>query len=191
MVSLEAISNLLARSVRAHRESRGLSLGALAQLAGISKTSLSKIEAGQGNPSLEVLNRISQALKVPPGTLLGETHHSQLHLVRSGEGQVVKSDSGLGIRPLNLDGRNQRTEVYELVVPAGATYDSQAHGPGAEEFVFSIEGDLQIGPHGQEISLQPGDALKFPADLPHCYRSQAGAKALLIMIYPPAFGPTR
>ncbi len=65
MVSLDRITNLLAQSVRAHRQSRGLSLGNLAEKAGISKTSLSKIESGGGNPSLEVLCRIAQALNVP------------------------------------------------------------------------------------------------------------------------------
>src|SRR5215467_2605452 len=89
MVALQITTNLLAQSVRAHRESRGFSLGTLSQMAGISKTSLSKIEAGQGNPSLEVLNRIANALNVPVGALFGEERRPQVHVVRNGEGQVV------------------------------------------------------------------------------------------------------
>ncbi len=188
MASLEAVSNLLAQAVRAHRESRGLSLGALAEQAGIAKTSLSKIEAGTGNPSLEVLNRIALALNVAVGTLLGETNRPQLKIIRSDEGQVLKSDSGLGIRPLLVEGRNHRTELYELIMPPDGTYSSQSHVPGTEEFVVLLEGDLQLGPRGQEVLLAPGDAVRFSADLPHSYYAKSGARALLLMIYPPAFG---
>lgn len=188
MAALDITTDLLAQSVKAHRESRGLSLGGLAEKAGISKTSLSKIEAGQGNPSLEVLCRIAGALNVPVGTLFAEESRTQLHVIRKDEGQIVVSASGLSIRPLLMEGRNQRTEIYEMTLTSGAAYHSVAHAPGTEEFVICIEGDLRLGPKGQEVLLQPGDAVRFPADLPHFYTSLAGARATLVMHYPPAPG---
>lgn len=186
MAALQITTNLLARSVRAHRESRGLSLGALAQQAGISKTSLSKIEAGQGNPSLEVLNRLANALHVPVGALFGEERRPQVHVVRSGEGQVVTSDSGLLTRTLLVDGRSQRMSIYEVQLPAQALYRSLAHLPGTQEFLLCLQGDIRLGPEGQEVSLQAGDAVCFAADLSHTYTSMSGAKALLVMQEPPA-----
>src|ERR1051326_3531975 len=191
MVSLDITSNLLAQAVRAHRESRGLSLGNLAEKAGISKTSLSKIESGLGNPSLEVLCRIAQALNVPIGTLFGEDAQPSLQVIRHDEGQVVTSDSGLVIRSLFVDGRNQRTEVYEMVSPSGVAYPSLAHAPGTEELIVCVEGSLRLGPRGQEVLLQAGDAVRVPADLPHMYESADGAKALLMMSYPPALSIPR
>lgn len=169
MIPLQVTTNLLAQAVRAHRESRGLSLGALAQKAGISKTSLSKIEAGQGNPSLEVLNRLANALDVPVGTLFGEAHRPQVHIVRQGEGQAITSDAGLSARPLLVDGRSQRASVYEMLLPPQAIYHSLAHLSGTQEFVFCIQGNLRIGPEGQEVDLEVGDAVYFAADLPHSY----------------------
>jgi transcriptional regulator with XRE-family HTH domain len=188
MVSLHTTTNLLAQSVRAHRESRGFSLGILAQRAGISKTSLSKIEAGQGNPSLEVLNRIANALNVPVGALFGEENHPQMYVIRRGEGQVVTSDSGLNVRPLLVDGRSHRMSIYEIHLPAEAIYHALAHLPGTQEFILCLEGDIRLGPEDQEVHLQPGDAICFAADLPHTYTSTSGAKALLVMQYPPAQG---
>jgi XRE family transcriptional regulator, regulator of sulfur utilization len=186
MVALQITTNLLAQSVRAHRESRGFSLGALSQKAGISKTSLSKIEAGQGNPSLEVLNRIANALNVPVGALFGEENHPQVYLIRRGVGQVVTSDSGLNVRPLLVEGRSHRMSIYEVHLPAQATYRALAHLPGTQEFLLCLEGDMRLGPEEQEVHLQPGDAICFAADLPHTYSSISGAKALLVMQYPPA-----
>jgi transcriptional regulator with XRE-family HTH domain len=188
MVALQITTNLLAQSVRAHRESRGFSLGTLSQKAGISKTSLSKIEAGQGNPSLEVLNRIADALNVPVGVLFGEEKLPQVYLIRRGVGQVVTSDSGLIIRPLLVDGRSHRTSIYEVHLPAQAIYRAPAHLPGTQEFILCLAGEISLGPVEQEVQLQPGDAICFAADLPHSYNSISGAKALLVMQYPPAQG---
>ena len=188
MVALQITTNLLAQSVRAHRESRGFSLGTLSHKAGISKTSLSKIEAGQGNPSLEVLNRIANALNVPVGALFGEENHSQVSIIRRGEGQIVTSDAGLTSRTLLVDGRSHRMSIYELRLSAQATYRALAHLSGTQEFLLCLDGDIRVGPEEQEVDLQPGDALCFAADLPHTYTSISGAKALLVMQYPPAQG---
>ena len=185
MVPLNDTSHLLAQAVRAHRESRGFSLGSLAEKAGISKASLSKIEAGQGNPSLEVLRRIAEALNVPTGALLEGENRPQLRVIRSGEGQFVASDSGLSIRPLFVEGRSHRTNFEEVHLPAQTTYHSLAHLPGTLEFVLCLAGDLRLGPAGQEVLLQSGDAVWFSADLSHTYSSVTGAQALVVILSPP------
>lgn len=188
MNALHLTTNLLAQSVRAHRESRGLSLGMLSQRAGISKTSLSKIEAGQGNPSLDVLCRIASALNVPVGSLFGEESRPQLQVIRRDEGRVVTSESGLVARPVLTEGRNHRTEIYEIRVPSQGAYHSLAHLSGTREFICCLEGDLTLGPQGQEVHLQAGDSVWFSADLAHSYTSISGARALLVMQYPPVQG---
>jgi quercetin dioxygenase-like cupin family protein len=145
----------------------------------------------EGNPSLEVLCRIAHALNVPIGALLGESNRPDLQVIRKEDGQIVQSDSGLSIRPLLIEGRNHRTEVYELIVPPGAIYHSLAHTPSTEEFIICVEGDLRLGPKGQEVLLKTGDSIWFPADLPHAYESLIGARAVLLMRYPPTLGTPR
>jgi transcriptional regulator with XRE-family HTH domain len=188
MVVSHITTNLLAQSVRAHRESRGFSLGTLSQKAGISKTSLSKIEAGQGNPSLDVLCRIASALNVPVGTLFGQESRPQLRVIRRDEGHVITSESGLEVRPILTEGRNHRTEIYEMVLPTHIVYRSLAHLSGTQEFIICLEGELTVGPEGEEVPLQQGDSVWFSADLSHSYTSISGAKALLVMQYPPSQG---
>jgi hypothetical protein len=38
------------------------------------------------------------------------------------------------------------------------------------------------------VLLKTGDSIWFPADLPHTYESLTGARAVLLMRYPPAPG---
>jgi XRE family transcriptional regulator, regulator of sulfur utilization len=186
MNSLNIASNMLAQSVRALRENRGLSLGGLAELAAISKASLSKIEAGEANPSLEILCRLSQALNVTIGALLGEDNLPELRVVRAGDSEIIQSDSGLSIRPINTEGSNRRSEVYELIMPPNSLYSSEPHLPGTSELIICLEGTIKLGPQGREVELEPGDSVWFRADLPHSYTSANGARGLLVMSYLPS-----
>lgn len=182
------ISSGLARSVRAHREGRGLSLGALARAAGLSKTSLSTFEAGLSNPSLETLWRLAEALGVSLGTLLGEADPPRTLIIRRGEGAPFESPSGMAGRMLLTEGRNHRTEVLDAAVAPGGDYRSAPHAPATKELFVCTEGSLVLGPVGQEVSLGAGDALWFPADLPHRYTSETGARGLVVMSYAPTAG---
>lgn len=59
------------KKIRDLRLKRGLSLTELSRLSGVSKSYLSFIERGkQTNPSLEVIEKISKALKIDLQTLI-------------------------------------------------------------------------------------------------------------------------
>src|SRR5260370_7561893 len=75
-----------------------------------------------------------------------------------------------------------------MLLPGRVAYHSLAHISGTQECIICIEGDLTLGPEGQEVPLQPGDSVWFSADLPHSYTSTSGARAFLVMKYPPALG---
>src|SRR5687768_18523538 len=58
------------RRLRDLREARGVTLSALARAAGIGKATLSGLENGTRNPTLETLYAVATALDVPLATLL-------------------------------------------------------------------------------------------------------------------------
>jgi quercetin dioxygenase-like cupin family protein len=147
---------------------------------------LFSIEAGAANPSLEVLWRLTQALGVPLGALLGAEARPAPRVIRAGEGTVVASESGAHLRLLLAQARQHRTEVYELSLGKEEGYVSDAHAALTEEFLLCLEGRLEVGPLEQEVPLEPGDAIWFVADQPHRYQSTEGARAMALMLYPAA-----
>jgi y4mF family transcriptional regulator len=52
----------LGQTIRRRRKSLGIDQASAAQLAGVSVHTLSNIESGQGNPTLEVLTRVLETL---------------------------------------------------------------------------------------------------------------------------------
>jgi quercetin dioxygenase-like cupin family protein len=81
------------------------------------------------------------------------------------------------------DGRDHRSELFELDYPRGTDHRSEAHLPGTEELIFCVHGRLRAGPAGEEAELGPGDAMLFAADVPHAYRALRDSRVLCWMLY--------
>lgn len=62
----------LVHNVRALRQEAGLSQAELADRVGVSQTWISRLELGQGNPTLSTLNRLAEAFDVRIADLLEE-----------------------------------------------------------------------------------------------------------------------
>jgi transcriptional regulator with XRE-family HTH domain len=181
----------IARSIRAHRQARGLTVAALASKAGLSKTSLSTIEAGVGNPSVETLWRLASAMDVSLGAIIDHEEPPPTRIIRASDAVQIESASGMSARLLLGEGRNHRTEVYANTLPAGADYRSEPHAAGTEELVICQSGRIITGTQLHEVELGPDDALWFPADLPHRYHAVEDAQLVIVMSFPPAQGVPR
>jgi XRE family transcriptional regulator, regulator of sulfur utilization len=163
----------------------------LPDAAEISKTSLSKIESGLGNPSLETLWRIASALDVPLGAIIDTDEPPQTQLIRAGEGSEIVSASGVRSRLILAEGRNHRTEVFQMELPADKEQRSEPHAAGTEELVLCQQGRALVGPEMREVELELNDALWLPSDLPHRYSGLEDARLIVIMSHPPAQGVAR
>src|SRR3712207_1251476 len=116
---LDDLARRIGRAVHAGRTARGLSLGALARDAGLSKTILSRIEAGAGNPSMETLWRVSQALGLPLGALIEPEAGPGTRVVRARSGEEVREGAGLAVELIPVGGSPPRGGLHELAPPPG------------------------------------------------------------------------
>ena len=87
----------IARNVRRLRQQMELSLSALAQEAGVSKSTLSQLERGVGNPSIDTLWSLARVLGVPFAALFEDTHPSAVNVLRFDDAPIV-ARSGRGFR---------------------------------------------------------------------------------------------
>lgn len=164
-------NTLVARNVRRYRQERALSLGDLARRSGLSKQTVSKIEQGVGNPTVETLALLGEALQVPPQRLLTEWG-TPVFVQRANEDSWV--DKGARSERL-LDEIYGSGYVRNLVVrlerTAQAGEEIGAHAPGTLHHVYVIEGILRTGPLNDPVELRTGDFARFPGDVPHRHES--------------------
>src|SRR4051794_17727371 len=180
---LDRLADHVGVSLRAHRAARSMSLSDLSRACGLSRTILARIESGAGNPSLETLWRISRALDIPLGALLEQDTAPRVHVARARDGRQLQADSGLQMWLLHAEGREHRSEMYEILLPKDTDQQTDAHLPGTEEALICISGHAQIGPLGEEADVRAGDVIWFAADRPHRYLALKDTRLVGWMLY--------
>ncbi len=172
---------LIARSIQRERQKAGMSLTALAQSAGLAKSTLSQLESGQGNPSIETLWAIANVLGVPFSHLF-EQPANDLKLVRAGEGEQVPSDTA-DFETIVLDKcpPSRMRDLYRATVTKGVVRKAESHPAGTVEHIFVVTGSVSCGPTEHPENLSQGDYYRFPADVPHFYEALTD-EALLIVV---------
>lgn len=174
----------VATTIRDLRTRAGRSLADVAGAAGIGKSTLHAIEAGDANPGIETLWALARALGVPFGQLL-EPPSPVVRVVRAGEGPRVASEVGaFQARLLASSGHAARVELYSLELAPGPVRDAEAHVEGTVEHVLVTQGRLRVGPLDATQELGPGDLVTFPGDVAHRYEALAsGTGAILLLEY--------
>ena len=156
----------LAGEVRRHRRELSLSLEQLAELSGVSRSMISKIERGESVPTTVVLSRLAEALGVTFSRLMAPAADREvLHIPASRQPILRDEESGFQRRCLSpvLPGRGIDWVLNTL--PAGAsTGEFVAHKRGVSEYVFVLRGALRATIGGKSLDLKEGDSLYFEAD---------------------------
>jgi transcriptional regulator with XRE-family HTH domain len=178
------VVDLVAANVRTLRAQRGLTAAALAAASGIGKATLSRIEAGQANPTVETLYALADALGVSFGALTTPLP-TAVQLVRAADAPRI--GGAVEARVADRLHAPPLVELLDVVFPAGRVRSAAPHPRGVVERLLVVRGRLRAGPAGEEVELEPGDLLRFPGDVPHSYAALEGsAQAVVLMVYPRA-----
>ncbi|WP_433249373.1 helix-turn-helix domain-containing protein [Streptosporangium sp. CA-135522] len=169
----EADAPDVGQRIRRLREERGISLSELARRAGVGKATLSGLENGTRNPTLETLWAVTAGLGVPLALALGAD-------------PVIRGTAVEGVLLQVFEDESVTYELYRLVIPAGSTQVSPAHHEGVTEHLTVFAGVLVAGPRDAPLRAGPGEHLTWRSDVPHTY-SAIGAQdvhASLLIRYP-------
>lgn len=154
-----------------------MTLSALAEQAGVAKSTVSLIERGQGNPSIDTVWALAEALGVPFASLFHDDPPTEdLTVVRGGDAEAVAVDRA-GLETEGFVGRHLLTrtggdlfEIYNLEVDEGAVRHAAAHVSGLFEHLVITAGTMEISTDAFCETVSAGDLISFRADRPHTYR---------------------
>jgi len=171
----------IAVSLRTFRQRQGLSTAQLAERSGVARATLTKIEAGLGNPTIDTLYALADALGAALGDLISEPS-ARVEVIRAAEGIRVRG----AVTARLLDRIHGRTlaELYEVTFATRARR-AGPHPAGVVESLILTGGRLRVGPVEQPVELSAGDFVRFPGDVPHLYQAiGAPARGILVMSHP-------
>ena len=164
----------IARRVAALRHQHGLSLEALAQRCGVSRSMISLIERGESSPTAVVLERLAAGLGVALASLFDDAAAAPSPLSRR-DAQLQWRDPASGYLRRNLS-PTQHASPLQLVaveLPPGAAvlYDSPQRTTEIHQQVLVLDGVLEATVGDARYRLAAGDCLALRLDRHNGYRN--------------------
>lgn len=162
MEELEQVLSGVGPRLRALRESRGVTLAALAKATGISVSTLSRLESGGRRPSLELLLPLAKAHQVALDELVGAppTGDPRVHLrpIRRGEETFI---------PLNRQPGGIR--AFKHIIAAGSRLTPEPKTHEGYEWMYVLTGRLRLVLGEHDVVLKAGEVAEFDTHVPHWF----------------------
>jgi transcriptional regulator with XRE-family HTH domain len=160
--------------LRAARRERGWTLEELAGRAGMSASTLSRLESGKRQASLELLLPLTRLLGIRIDDLVRPA------TVDPRVRRPVVRRGGLTIAPLAPEGSPVHT--YKITYPPSATPPEPRTHDGYE-WLYVLTGRLRLRLGEQELVLTRGEAAEFDTRVPHAICAAGSRPAQVLSIF--------
>ena len=157
------------------RTQRRITLTALAELTGISKSTLSRLESGQRRPTLELLLALSQTYRVPLDDLVGAPEVGDPR-VRLKPGRM----KGRTVIPLTR--QPEGMQAWKIVIPT-TKINPEPRAHDWHEWIYVLSGRLRLVLGDQDWVLGPGEVAEFDTQVPHWFGSTGDTPAEILSIF--------
>lgn len=161
--------------LRRLRSQRDVTLTALAEATGISKSTLSRLETGQRRPSLELLLPLAQAYRVPLDELVGAPE---------------VGDPRVRLKPRRVNGRTVvpltrqpgGIQAWKIVIPTTKT-EPEPRAHEGYEWLYVLSGRMRLVLGDHDVVLGAGEVAEFDTRVPHWFGSTGEQPAEVLSLF--------
>jgi len=154
--------------IKQTREEKQLTLKQLSDYSGLSIGFISQIERNQADPSLASLKKLTFALGLKMKDLFESEDHVHV-IVKKGEGAMLDVDSSTRCELLAPAIDKTMEPMIKDIAPGGES--GLVDGHAGEEFIWVIEGTLQVSLGETRHLLSEGDSVYFKANQTHAWKN--------------------
>ncbi len=165
--------------VRSLRRERGLTIEQLAAATGLTKGFISQLERDRTAPSLSSIARICDALGVRLSTIF--EREPAPALVRRQERPTIESSFTTQSHLLSSRDEARFQAIESVVAPGEGAGDELTSLPGEMEFVYVLEGSLELRVGDEVHLLEQGDALTYQLAKAHTWRNASDTETLRVL----------
>ena len=160
--------------LRQLRVRRGLSLARVAKAVGISVGFLSALERSHMSASVSTLRKLARYYKTNILDFF-DPAESNVRLVSPGEAQSAGGGPGSadGVAGLGQHRHGAASLPHRSQSGSGESYTHEG-----EEFLYILQGELQISLEEEKYRLQPGDSFYFESATPHRWKNPGRSETL-------------
>ncbi len=180
------------RKLREARRRSDMVIDDVASQSGLSRAYISQIETGKASPTLQTVEKLADALKIPMAALFTDDNFC-LKVTRASERQVLQfgaEDAPIAQRKLIhfLTAPDRTLELVMLEIPVGFAAGPPDLGHEGEEAFYVLQGRVRVNIGDESHILEEGDSVHWAATLPHQTINIGKVKAKLVFARtPPGF----
>jgi len=170
--------------MRALRKAQGLSTEALAQSTGKDPDFISRVENGEVTPSVSFLLGVGKAFGIDPSTFLTDEAKVEIREQRL-QTQSTRTDN-YSYETLTPGAEDEHLRGFMITIEPRQAHKPVAYKHEGEEFVYVLEGELELTLAAKTHHLKPGESRHFNSDVPHKLKSLSDEPTrCLVMLYTP------
>lgn len=177
------MSHPLGNRLNSERRNHSLTIDALANKSGVSRSMISKVERGEAQPTTSVLGKLAEALDLSISQLVGGPQITGALVVREADQPRFREEhSGFERRSLSPLYRGRGIDlVLNTLPPKTRTGPFPSHRAGVEEHLWVQSGSLLVEVGEERHDLNAGDFLFYPADRDHSFVNDTDAPVVFMI----------
>lgn len=165
------------------RLEKGMSVEDLAKRSGISITNIEKMEDQEVSPPLGNIVSFAKILQVSVGEFFGDCGDSPFCIVRSDNRTAVSRFSpSYKYEALGLQKKNRQMEPFLVTLLPTEAHNAAANQHIGEEFIFVLDGSVEISLLNHRDILSPGDSVYYDSNVPHIIKCHGEKPATLLAV---------
>ncbi|WP_299980425.1 helix-turn-helix domain-containing protein [Desulfobacula sp.] len=176
------------KRIKLVREERGISIENLSDLTGFDVSRLQDIESGRIKPQLGTVMKLSKALDSAVGRLVSDMGTKLYAITRKDERkQISRSSSKTGKQNvysyMSLAPEVQGRHMEALIVQLEKSKDKEISVHDGEEFVFVLNGVVNLTIGKDTYDLEPGDSAYYLSTTSHFITAKTEKATILAVLY--------
>ncbi|GLQ36303.1 DNA-binding protein [Amylibacter marinus] len=184
MENNDTILNRLPTRLKEARKAQGLSLEAVANLSGVSRSMVSQIERGESSPTISTLWNLTRALRVDFAGLLEDPLEGDRVdvLAASDVPSIDNMGNSCRISILSPPEDAGGHEVYDISFGVQGALESQPHARGAREQLTVLEGSVLVRSGTATSEVMQGGTARYAADVAHSITALNGPARVFLIV---------
>lgn len=183
-------NNQIGDRIKGFRTKKKMSLEDTSRESGIPQSVIAGIEDHSISPPLGDIISLAEAFKVSVGEVFGDSADSPFCIVRNDDRKKVSrfnsadgKSGGYGYESLGYQKQNRQMEPFMVTLtPVADPTLVEANRHVGEEFLFVLQGEVDVKLSGHTDVLTAGDSIYYDSNLPHVVSCHGNEPATILAV---------
>ncbi len=166
------------------RRSHGLTREVLAESVGRTPEFIKEVENNQTTASVGLLIKLAEVFDIDSGTFLNDQEQTKLAGERAQA--YTRRTANYHYQSLTPGAENEHLRVFMITIESRQKHKPVDYRHEGEEFVYVLEGKLELTLDGKSHTLMPGESMKYNSQIAHQLKNLSDEKTrCLVTLYTP------